>query len=114
MSRCHVRCRKCGARRVLPRHPDEYLAKPAKCGCGAVSWRPDKWMNNRKTGLYGMGCNCAGYWFMHRRGSLYCWNRADGTQRHLGDPDFHDRHYTDEELAQMHANSIFLSEKKSD
>lgn len=101
MARVHCRCRKCGARRVLPKHPDEYVRKPANCACGACSWRPDKWMNTRKTGLNGEGCLCSGYWFIHRMGSRYCWRRKDGTDRLLGDPDFHDREYSDEELAAM-------------
>jgi len=28
--------------------------------------------------------------FPHRIGSKYCWHRADGTLRQLGDSDFHD------------------------
>lgn len=42
-----------------------------------------------------LGCMCSGYsWAgnmtgaMHRRGSLRCWYRADGTQRAYGDDDF--------------------------
>lgn len=39
-----------------------------------------------------MGCNCTGYPFFHRKGSLFCWFRADGTDRYPGDPDFCDRY----------------------
>ncbi|MGX7006188.1 hypothetical protein [Caballeronia sp. KNU42] len=38
-------------------------------------------------------CFCAGYWFPHRQSSLFCWYRADGTDRFPGDPDFADRNY---------------------
>ncbi|MDR3386846.1 MULTISPECIES: hypothetical protein [Paraburkholderia] len=48
-------------------------------------------MNRRDTGK--TRCDCAGYWFPHRRGSLFCWNRADGTGRYPGDADFADRNY---------------------
>lgn len=89
MGRCHVRCRKCEARRVFRKHPDHMNRHPT-CSCGAKSWRADGWMNRRRTSPYrgGMGCNCTGYWFPHRRGSLYCWYRPDGTDRLPGDPDF--------------------------
>ncbi|WP_167760338.1 hypothetical protein [Paraburkholderia pallida] len=43
-------------------------------------------MNRRNTTH--MACTCAGYWFPHRHGSLFCWNRADGSQRYPGDPNF--------------------------
>jgi hypothetical protein len=93
VSRCHVRCRKCEARRVLSKHPDQYARLPVCSGCGARSWRADRWMNRRKTGLgiSGMGCDCGGYWFRHRKGSLYCWRRADGSERYPGDDDFQER-----------------------
>jgi hypothetical protein len=50
-------------------------------------------MNRRKTGLgiSGMGCDCGGYWFRHRKGSLHCWRRADGSERYPGDDDFQER-----------------------
>lgn len=78
--------------------PEHYITQP-KCGCGARDYRIDKWMNQRKTGLNGMGCNCSGYWFMHRRGSKFCWYRASGETRIPGDEDFNDRHMSDEEIA---------------
>jgi hypothetical protein len=50
-------------------------------------------MNKRNTRA--MGCMCSGYsWAgnmsgaMHRKGSLRCWFRSDGTQRNYGDEDF--------------------------
>ena len=86
----HCRCRVCQARQVKSKHPDEYYraVKCVQCG-NKNSLRVDKWMMNRwkiqKT------CLCGGYWFPHRRGSLYCWNRQDGTKRKIGDNDFKDR-----------------------
>lgn len=89
--RCHVRCRHCEARRVLPRHPDNYTRQPPACrGCGRRDYRADRYMNTRRTVV----CECAGYWFKHRRGSLFCWHRADGTDRLPGDQDFNDRNHT--------------------
>ena len=46
----------------------------------------DKWMQNR----WYLPCHCIGYHFMHRPGSRYCYVRADGTRRQMGDPDWHD------------------------
>ena len=92
MSRVHCRCRKCEARRVLKQQPALYEKQP-KCGCGARDWRPDAWMNKRNTRA--MGCMCPGYaWAgnmsgaMHRRGSLRCYYRADGSAREWGDADY--------------------------
>lgn len=96
--RTHVRCRKCRARRVLPRHPERYAGRLPVCrspGCGSRDYVADKWMNERNTsprGTRAMGCTCAGYWFTHRRGSLFCWYRSDGSDRLPGDPDFKSRY----------------------
>jgi hypothetical protein len=100
MTRCHVRCRKCDARRVLRAHPDLLAVRQIpKCACGVKDWRADKWMNRRNTSPYGggMGCNCGGYVALtntvgwpHRQGSPYCYFRKDGTQRMPGDADFKD------------------------
>ncbi|MFT0167513.1 hypothetical protein ACLKMY_00595 [Paraburkholderia mimosarum] len=56
------------------------------------------------------GCTCQGYpWAglmsgaMHRRGSLWCWYRANGEQREPGDPDFRDRNLTDDEIEALAA-----------
>ncbi|MDN7419544.1 MULTISPECIES: hypothetical protein [Burkholderia cepacia complex] len=54
-------------------------------------------MQKRNTRL--MACACSGYWFWHRRGSLYCWYRADGTVRSPGDRDFADRNPPPDALA---------------
>lgn len=101
MARYHCRCRQCETRKVLAKHPDEFtrLPKCPKESCGARDWRTDAWMNQRDTGLRGMGCACSGYHFPHRRGSKFCWYRQDGTQRMPGDADFNDRHMTDDEIA---------------
>lgn len=93
MARFHVRCRHCATRKVLRRHPENYLRVP-QCGvCGRRSFRIDGWMMRRNTRA--MGCMCAGYaWAgmmtgaMHRKGSKQCWYRADGSQREWGDTDY--------------------------
>jgi hypothetical protein len=93
--RHHVRCRKCDKRRVLRRHPEQYAVRYLpKCECGAKDWRVDWWMMRRNTRL--MGCTCAGYvWAgnmsgaMHRRGSLRCYYRSDGSSREYGDSDYY-------------------------
>ena len=91
MSRWHCRCRHCDARRVLAKHPDCYVRRP-RChlpGCPG-KMRVDRWMQYRNTSPRrgGLGCTCGGYWFTHRRGSLRCWYRRDGTWRQPGDADF--------------------------
>ncbi|KVC60522.1 hypothetical protein WI73_04695 [Burkholderia ubonensis] len=91
MPRCHVRCSHCTARRCLRRHPDRYERLPACRQCGRRRYRVDRWMNRRNTTH--TRCDCAGYWFPHRRGSLFCWHRADGSNRYPGDADFADRNF---------------------
>lgn len=95
-TRWHVRCsgRACQRRRVLAKHPDDYKRPPACPACGGRRYTVDPWMMRRNTRL--TGCLCAGYNFggaYHRRGSLKCWYRADGTAREPGDPDFYDEGY---------------------
>lgn len=96
MSRCHYRCSSCETRHVFEHAPDTYK-RAKKCRhCGSEKFRVDHWMNRRKTSMQGMGCMCAGYPVMtaknapHRRGSLYCWHRKDGSLRVPGDADFKD------------------------
>lgn len=60
-------------------------------------------MNTRDTSLKGAGCICSGYWFLHRRGSRFCWYRKDGSQRMPGDADFADRELSDDEIAAIAA-----------
>ncbi|HDR8962511.1 TPA: hypothetical protein QDB13_000060 [Burkholderia vietnamiensis] len=97
MARFHCRCRNCETRRVLKKRPDEYVRQPQCDVCGRRDFRIDSWMQKRNTRL--MACTCAGYWFWHRRGSLYCWHRADGSIRSPGDPDFADRNPPPDALA---------------
>lgn len=82
---------------MLRRHPDEYQRQPQCDICGKRDFRVDPWMMKRNTRA--MACTCSGYWFWHRRGSLFCWHRADGTVRSPGDPDFADRNWPAEEAA---------------
>ncbi|MBR8027804.1 hypothetical protein KDX27_22630 [Burkholderia cenocepacia] len=91
MPRCHVRCLHCEARRCLPRLLSQYVRPPRCRVCGKRLYRVDRWMNQRDTRK--MRCDCSGYWFPHRRGSLFCWLRSDGSERYPGDPDFADRNY---------------------
>lgn len=92
-SRHHVRCLKCWARRVLPKHPASYKRLPV-CrapGCGSRRYFVDKWMMQRNTSTRGkraMGCTCGGYHFLHRKASPYCWKRKDNSDRLPGDKDF--------------------------
>ncbi len=79
MARCHVRCRKCRARKVLPKRPEQYLERPA-CTCGGL-FSADKWMNERDTKA--TVCGCDGYPFQHHRiGSLKCHFKADGSSKY--------------------------------
>jgi hypothetical protein len=110
---------------VLKRHPETYFkwshAKLAMvstapaCGCGGRDYRVDRWMNERDTRA--MSCDCAGYVhktgrvFPHRKGSLYCWFRNDGTQRMPGDEDFKDALV--ERLPAEERSAIFTDERKA-
>jgi len=91
MTRYHVRCRHCATRRCLRKHPDQFARLPRCSVCGRRTYRLDRWMNRRDTTK--TRCDCEGYWFPHRRGSLFCWYRSDGTGRFPGDTDFADRNY---------------------
>jgi hypothetical protein len=94
MARFHCRCRKCDARKVLRFKPEEYKVQP-QCICGRRDFRVDRYMQTRDTKTN--ACFCEGYPFKHRRSSLYCWFRRDGTGRYPGDPDFWDRNMSQEE-----------------
>ncbi|MDR6445572.1 hypothetical protein J2794_001663 [Paraburkholderia terricola] len=91
MIRYHVRCCHCATRRCLRKHPDQFASLPRCSVCGRRTYRLDRWMNRRDTTK--TRCDCEGYWFPHRRGSLFCWYRSDGTGRFPGDTDFADRNY---------------------
>jgi len=105
----HVRCSKeaCKKRRVLPKQPEDYFKfdrrkghfvnkAPACEGCGDNAYRIDLWKMKYGRAIGDIQCNCSGYVHLtrkewpHRRGSKYCWYRADGSQRFEGDSDFHD------------------------
>lgn len=83
------RCKHCTARHTFKHEFDYYIRKPKCRHCGESDFRLDKWMLKRDTKK--MGCGCSGYPFFHRKGSLFCWYRADGSGRYPGDPDFCDR-----------------------
>ena len=80
----HSRCRTCGHRRKLNRHPNEYQIQPRCNHCGARDWRQDKYRHRvevpqmrAKTGRY-RSCHCDGYHFAHRIGFGACKYRRDG------------------------------------
>ena len=91
MTRWHVRCRSCRARRVLPKHPDLYRLQPQCRRCRVRNYVADLWMNQRNTRA--MACYCYGYPFIHRVSSRFCQFRKDRTERLMGDPDFNARGY---------------------
>lgn len=78
----HVRCCKCGARRTLPRHPDEYLRQPPRCrggGCRSRKYRVDRYRQTRERGPASpRPCRCGEYIgrdgcnMPHRLGSGWC------------------------------------------
>jgi len=77
---------------------EQYLRPPRCRQCGKKdTLRVDKWANSRPWRKY--KCQCAGYWFPHRRGSKFCWYRKNGEQRMPEDPDFADRHFDEEKEA---------------
>lgn len=105
MRRWNVRCsrEKCKLRYVFPKHPDDYR-RPRKCAkCGGTKFRVIPNMA-RDRGKYEL-CTCAGYQWgdnytgnrpPHRRGSRFCYYRADGSMRMPGDDDFEDPNYEPE------------------
>jgi hypothetical protein len=95
--RFHCRCRHCDARRVLTLHPEKYDRRsyPPCRKCKKKNYRIDRWMTNRDTTA--ARCDCAAYHFPHRRGSLYCWHRKDGSDRLPGHVDFWTRDMTQDD-----------------
>lgn len=68
MNRFPCRCRACGARRTLAKHPLEYVREP-RCPCGGA-YRVDQY--RRKFEHKRAGCTCSGFpWDngRHRKGS---------------------------------------------
>ena len=77
MTRYPCRCRACGARRTLAKHPDDYV-RARRCTCGGA-YRVD-WYRKRREHER-TNCHCGGYWWTearnapHRRGSPDCYFR---------------------------------------
>lgn len=74
----HSRCRHCGARKKLARHPLEYLNQPRCHNCGSRDWRKDEYRHRvelpqmrNKMGRY-MVCHADCFWFPHRFGCAGC------------------------------------------
>lgn len=67
------RCRRCGARKTFPRHPDHYTRRRyARCpACKADDMRLDIYRATRRESRR-TKCLCDHYPFIHRRGSLLC------------------------------------------
>lgn len=63
MTKYPCRCRRCGSRRTLAKHPEAYRKEPT-CSCGGT-YRVDRYRrikeHQRTT------CRCLLYWFPHRR-----------------------------------------------
>lgn len=65
------RCRVCGARQMLAKHPDEYVNRRRCRQCGRFdTLRIDRWADRR--GWRAQTCYCDGLWFPHRHGSKGC------------------------------------------
>lgn len=67
----HYRCRnsKCRGRRTFKWKVHLGTRKIPKCGCGRAEWTPDLHRDNVENKN---PCNCCGYHFPHRKGSLWC------------------------------------------
>jgi hypothetical protein len=81
----HTRCRHCGSRRKLAKHPLEYRLQP-KCLCGARDWRKDEYRHRVELeqirlhlGRYALCHSC--FHYPHRIGSEGCIFHADGSYR---------------------------------
>lgn len=82
--RCHNRIngRRCDTRRSLAKLPDHYteVRYQPKCpSCGARKWYVDRYRIRKE---HGTGCDCGGYWFIHRKGSEYCYHHPDAEKHH--------------------------------
>lgn len=89
----HSRCRKCGARHKLARHPIAYFIQPRCHNCGARDWRKDQYRHavelpqmRAKVGRY-RPCHCGGhergFTYPHRPGSFLCNYQANGEPKTL-------------------------------
>lgn len=88
LAKCYVRCSKCNGRRVLARHPSQYIRLPRCKRCGRKMtthpltptdphYRIDRYRPKRERGRAARPCDpaktgCGGYHFVHRRGSGFC------------------------------------------
>ncbi len=112
MAKFHVRCKDCEMRRVFRFLPEQYEVIPKCEGCQVQRYRVDKWMQTRNTRK--MGCLCAGYHFFHRQGSLYCWHRANGSIRAVGDYDFADRNIDSLDLTEyQNEHNRFIAQQRA-
>ena len=73
----HVRCRRCGARRTLAKHPDTYMpGRAPRCrggGCRSREYRVDHYRQRHEVGKHApKPCRCLGYSFPHYRGRGWC------------------------------------------
>lgn len=65
------RCSKtgCRTRKALKRPIDQYIRRPLCPSCGQDSLKLDKAKQREN---HSAKCKCDGYWFPHRKGSLWC------------------------------------------
>lgn len=71
------RCRGCGKRKTLRKHPEEYQIIQKCVSCGLKSWRVDKYRMTKNPKDRGKMCFCDGYYHVHKYGNKYCRNRED-------------------------------------
>lgn len=67
----NVRCRRCKARRVLSKHPDDYVRLPL---CGTCGTRDKGYLVVKLTKT--ITCSCMGYPYPHRYLSPNCIERV--------------------------------------
>lgn len=68
----HCRCRYCGARRTLARHPDHYARTPPCRTCGRKTWRVDRYRDTVELAV--KPCTCHHYSFPHFPGRGWCFH----------------------------------------
>lgn len=73
------RCGKCRARQSLKRKANEYLPEK-QCACGG-KLNIDRYRHKHEVGRNANPCRCDGYWFPHRRGSLWCNENVKGPSK---------------------------------
>lgn len=70
------RCRKCGQRKRLAQHPDDYKRAQPRCSCKNRTWRVDVYRASGREARKQGTCRCDEYHFPHRWGSGVCKNNA--------------------------------------